>query len=66
MERSTSYIMKNSGKMIIDPFMEDLPELFRSYFVSILKVGYKIPRLEYYLTQGKSSRLIFKQSFRQE
>lgn len=54
MERSTSYIMKNSGKMIIDPFMEDLPELFRSYFVSILKVGYKIPRLEYYLTQGKS------------
>lgn len=52
MERSTSYIMKNSGKMIIDPFMEDLPELFRSYFVSILKVGYKIPRLEYYLTQG--------------
>uniref|UniRef100_A0A336M3T0 CSON009294 protein n=1 Tax=Culicoides sonorensis TaxID=179676 RepID=A0A336M3T0_CULSO len=54
MGRSTSYIMKNSGKMIIDPFMEDLPELFRSYFVSILKVGYKIPRLEYYLTQDES------------
>lgn len=52
MERSTSFIMKNSGKMIIDPFMEDLPELFRCYFVSIIKVGYRIPRLEYYLTEG--------------
>lgn len=39
--------------MIIDPYMEDLPELFRSYFVSILKVGYRIPRLEYYMTRGK-------------
>jgi dynein heavy chain len=52
-ERSASFIMSNSGKMIIEPYMEELPDLFKSYFVKILKVGYKIPRLEYYMTQSK-------------
>ncbi|XP_053695545.1 dynein axonemal heavy chain 3 [Sabethes cyaneus] len=52
-ERRTSFIMKSSGKIIIYPYMEELPDLFKSYFVKILKVGYKIPRLEYYLTQDK-------------
>lgn len=50
-ERSASFILNNSGKMIISPYMEELPDLFRSYFVKILKVGYKIPRLEFYMTQ---------------
>jgi dynein heavy chain, axonemal len=49
---SESFIVANSGKMIIEPFMEDLPELFKSYFVQILHVGYNIPRLEYCLTRG--------------
>jgi dynein heavy chain len=52
-ERSASFIHNNSGKMIIEPYMEELPDLFKSYFVKILKVGYKIPRLEYYMTQNK-------------
>lgn len=52
-ERSASFILNNSGKMIIEPIMEELPDLFKSYFVKILKVGYKIPRLEYYMTQKK-------------
>lgn len=52
-ERSGSFIMNNSGKMIIEPYMEELPDLFKSYFVKILKVGYKIPRLEYYMTQRR-------------
>jgi dynein heavy chain, axonemal len=52
-ERSASFIHNNSGKMIIEPYMEELPDLFKSYFVKILKVGYKIPRLEYYMTQKK-------------
>lgn len=52
-ERRTSFIMNSSGKIIIYPYMEELPDLFKSYFVKILKVGYKIPRLEYYLTQDK-------------
>lgn len=52
-ERRTSFIMKSSGKIIIYPYMEELPDLFKSYLVKILKVGYKIPRLEYYLTQDK-------------
>lgn len=51
-ERSASFILNNSGKMIISPYMEELPDLFQSYFVKILKVGYKIPRLEYYMTQN--------------
>jgi dynein heavy chain, axonemal len=52
-ERSASFILNNSGKMIIEPYMEELPDLFKSYFVKILKVGYKIPRIEYYMTQKK-------------
>lgn len=50
-ERTASFIVRNSGLMIIEPYMEELPELFQSYFVKILKVGYKIPRLEFYMTQ---------------
>uniref|UniRef100_A0A182XBB4 AAA+ ATPase domain-containing protein n=1 Tax=Anopheles quadriannulatus TaxID=34691 RepID=A0A182XBB4_ANOQN len=52
-ERRTSFIVESSGKIIIYPYMEELPDLFKSYFVKILKVGYKIPRLEYYLTQDE-------------
>ncbi|XP_035775701.1 dynein heavy chain 3, axonemal-like [Anopheles albimanus] len=52
-ERRTSFIVESSGKIIIYPYMEELPDLFKSYFVKILKVGYKIPRLEYYLTQDQ-------------
>ncbi|XP_055607362.1 dynein axonemal heavy chain 3 isoform X2 [Uranotaenia lowii] len=55
-ERTTSFIMKSSGKIIIYPYMEELPDLFKSYFVKILKAGYKIPRLEYYLTQDKKQQ----------
>lgn len=47
-----AFIMKSSGRMIIEPYMEDLPDLFKSYFVNILRVGYKIPRLEHYLTKS--------------
>ncbi|XP_058823709.1 dynein axonemal heavy chain 3 [Topomyia yanbarensis] len=52
-ERRTSFLMKSSGKIAIYPYMEELPDLFKNYFVKILKVGYKIPRLEYYLTQDQ-------------
>jgi hypothetical protein len=49
---SESFVITNSGKMIIDPYMQELPELFKSFFVQILHVGYLVPRLEYYLTKG--------------
>ncbi|CRK99186.1 CLUMA_CG012500, isoform A [Clunio marinus] len=52
-ENSESFNLENSGKMIVEPFVEELPDLFKSYFVKILKVGYEIPRLEYYMTQKK-------------
>lgn len=52
MNQNSAFVMKNNGKMFVDPFLENLPNLFVSYFVKILKVGYKIPRLEYYMTNG--------------
>lgn len=70
MNQNSAFVMKNNGKMYIgdeaeslnavqkmfvDPFLENLPNLFVSYFVKILKVGYKIPRLEYYMTNGNLS-----------
>lgn len=36
------------------PYIEELPELFVSYFKEILRVGYQIPRLEYYMSNGES------------
>lgn len=51
-EMSVNFLLKNSGKMYIDPYMEDLEELFVKYFKKILRVGYKIPRMEYYMTKG--------------
>lgn len=50
--QSVNFILKNSGKMFIDPYMDDLEELFVNYFKQILNVGYKIPRMEYFMTQG--------------
>lgn len=37
--------------MFVEPYMMELPDLFVSYFQKILRVGYNIPRLEYYMCQ---------------
>lgn len=44
--------------MLIKPYIEELPELFVSYFKEILRVGYNIPRLEFYMSQGKHDTLL--------
>lgn len=45
-------MLKESGKLLVKPYIEELPELFVSYFKEILRVGYDIPRLEYYMSHG--------------
>lgn len=65
MREETAFVLEEGGKMLIEPYIENLPELFVSYFKAILKVGYNIPRLEYYMSQGKcvSSAFAFKNLF---
>lgn len=46
------FVLDNSGKMYIDPYMDDLEEQFVDYFKQILRVGYKIPRIEYFMSHG--------------
>lgn len=46
-------MLTESGKLLVKPYIEELPELFVSYFKEILRIGYNIPRLEYYMSQGK-------------
>lgn len=52
MSDQSAFVLDESGKLLVEPHMEELPELFVSYFKEILRVGYEIPRLEYYMSQG--------------
>lgn len=53
MTEASAFVLNGSGKLLVEPYIEELPELFVSYFKKILRVGYEIPRLEYYMSQGK-------------
>ncbi|XP_037908989.1 dynein heavy chain 3, axonemal [Hermetia illucens] len=55
-EQTTSFVLKNSGKMFVYPYMTELPELFVSFFKKILQVGYQIPRLEYIMSKEPQHR----------
>lgn len=44
--------MKNEGKFFGFPYISELPELFTQIFKKILRVGYQIPRLEYFMSRG--------------
>lgn len=52
MSQSSSFVLEYGGKMFADPYLETLPDLFVSYIVKILKVGYHIPRIEFYMTKS--------------
>lgn len=52
MTNESAFVLRECGKLLIEPYIEELPELFVSYFKGILRVGYEIPRLEYYMSQG--------------
>lgn len=51
----SSFVLQESGKLLVKPYIEELPELFVSYFKEILRVGYQIPRLEYYMSNGENA-----------
>lgn len=53
MQDESKFVIDESGKLLIEPYMEELPDLFVSYFKAILMVGHGIPRLEYYMSQGE-------------
>lgn len=59
MRDASKFVLDESGKLLIEPYMEELPDLFVSYFKAILMVGHGIPRLEYYMSQGETPRLSF-------
>lgn len=52
MNQTSSFALEYGGKMFAEPYLETLPDLFVSYVVKILKVGFKIPRIEYYMTKS--------------
>lgn len=52
MHSNSQFTLKNSGKMLAEPMLETLPDLFVSYFVKLIKVGNNVPRMEYYMTAG--------------
>lgn len=56
----SAFVLDESGKLLVEPYIEELPELFVGYVKRILQVGYEIPRLEYYMSQGKDCfKLLF-------
>lgn len=59
MHPTSSFALKNSGKILAEPMLETLPDLFVSYFVKIIKVGNNVPRMEYYMTAGRENLHIF-------
>lgn len=52
MTNESAFVLRECGKLLVEPYIEELPELFVRYFKEILRVGYQIPRLEYYMSQG--------------
>lgn len=64
MAAESATVLSEGGKLLVEPYIEDLPELFVSYFKQILQVGYEIPRLEYYMSQGKQCPAILPHIFR--
>lgn len=54
MHDESKFVLDESGKLLIEPYMEELPDLFVSYFKAILMVGHEIPRLEYYMSLGET------------
>lgn len=48
------FIIEYNGKLLVEPYIGQLPDIFVNYFKSILRVGHDIPRMEYFMS-GKAS-----------
>lgn len=49
------FALDESGKIHIEPNIEELPDLFVNFFKQILMVGHEIPRLEFYMSKGETN-----------
>lgn len=47
---SVAFIIEHNGMLLVDPYIEELPEIFVNYFKKILQVGHEIPRMEYFMS----------------
>lgn len=44
------FTIDHNGKFLVEPYIEQLPEIFVNYFKSILNVARDIPRMEYFMS----------------
>lgn len=50
------FTIENNGKLLVEPYIEQLPDIFVNYFKSILGVAQNIPRMEYFMSGDESER----------
>lgn len=50
------FLIEHNGKLLVEPYLEQLPEIFINYFKSILKVGESIPRMEFFMSGEEEER----------
>lgn len=50
------FTIEHNGKLLVEPYIEELPEIFVNYFKSILRVGHDIPRMEYFMSGDEDER----------
>lgn len=50
------FTIEHNGKLLVEPYIEELSDIFVNYFKSILRVGHKIPRMEYFMSGDDSER----------
>ena len=50
------FTIEHNGKLLVEPYIEQLPDIFVNYFKSILSVGHNIPRMEYFMSREEDER----------
>lgn len=50
------FTIEHSCKLLVEPYIEELSDIFVNYFKSILRVGHEIPRMEYFMSADEQER----------
>lgn len=50
------FTIEHNGRLLVEPYIEQLPDIFVNYFKSILRVGEEIPRMEYFMSADENER----------
>lgn len=50
------FTIEHNGKLLVEPYIKELPDIFVNYFKSILRVGQGIPRMEYFMSGDENER----------